>query len=195
MSTRSNAAYDDFAWFYARYWNEQYHSVAFPILERILLPHIEVGERVLDVCCGTGYLARLLIDRGFSVTGIDASREMIRQARRHAPGAEFRVADAASFTLEPLFDAAVSTFDSLNHILSLPDLEHVFRNVYAALKPGALFAFDMLLEEAYWVHWQQTFGIVRQDHVLLMTGNGCRSEERMAVCRITMFRLVRGEWR
>jgi hypothetical protein len=28
-----------------------------------------------------------------------------------------------------------------------------------------------------------------------MTGNGCRSEERIAVCRITMFRLVRGEWR
>ena len=32
------ALYDDFAWFYNRYWNEEFHSLAFPVLERIWLP-------------------------------------------------------------------------------------------------------------------------------------------------------------
>ncbi len=34
------AAYDDFAWFYNRYWNEEFHALAFPILERIWLPRV-----------------------------------------------------------------------------------------------------------------------------------------------------------
>ena len=32
------ATYDDFAWFYNRYWNEEFHGLALPILERIWLP-------------------------------------------------------------------------------------------------------------------------------------------------------------
>ena len=54
------ASYDDFAWFYNRYWNEDFHGLAFPILERIWLPYVPQGARILDVCCGTGYLAKLL---------------------------------------------------------------------------------------------------------------------------------------
>ena len=60
------AAYDDFAWFYNRYWNEEFHSLAFPILERIWLPRLPPAARVLDVCCGTGYLAGLLCARGYA---------------------------------------------------------------------------------------------------------------------------------
>ena len=67
------ALYDDFAWFYNRYWNEEFHSLAFPILERIWLPRLPRKGRILDVCCGTGYLAGLLTARGYRVTGIDAS--------------------------------------------------------------------------------------------------------------------------
>src|SRR5689334_5938798 len=89
------ACYDEFAWFYNRYWNEEFHSLAFPILERIWLPRVPDGGRVLDVCCGTGYLARLLGERGFRVAGIDISPEMVRYARESAPAAEFTVGDIA----------------------------------------------------------------------------------------------------
>src|ERR1017187_10622688 len=47
------ALYDDFAWFYNRYWNEEFHGLAFPILERIWLPRVARKGRILDVCCGT----------------------------------------------------------------------------------------------------------------------------------------------
>src|ERR1035441_4263808 len=77
------ALYDDFAWFYNRYWNEEFHALAFPILERIWLPRLPRKGRVLDVCCGTGYLAALLTARGYRVTGIDASAEMIAHARQN----------------------------------------------------------------------------------------------------------------
>ena len=73
--------YDDFAWFYDRYWNEEFHDVAFPILDRIWLPRLSPGARILDLCCGAGFLARLLTERAFAVTGIDLSSSMLEKAR------------------------------------------------------------------------------------------------------------------
>jgi len=189
------ATYDDFAWFYHRYWNEEFHSLAFPILERIWLPRVPPKARILDVCCGTGYLAGLLTERGFKVTGIDASGAMIEHAGAHVPAAEFQVCDATAFHLPARFGAAVSTFDSLNHILSAEGLVAAFRNTAATLKPGAPFVFDMLMEGGYQTAWAEGFTIVRDDHVLLISSSGYDFRRRVAQCTITMFRLVGGAWR
>jgi len=188
------ALYDDFAWFYNRYWNEEFHSLAFPILQRIFLPRVLSKARILDVCCGTGYLAGLLTARGYRVTGIDASAAMVAHARENVPDAAFQVADAAKFRVLGKFDGAVSTFDSLNHILDEKDLRAVFKRTAAALKPGAPFAFDMLLESAYQTNWTDNFTLVRDDHVMLIAGSGFDFRTRLAQCRITMFRLHEGAW-
>jgi SAM-dependent methyltransferase len=189
------APYDDFAWFYNRYWNEEFHSVAYPILESICLARVRPGARILDVCCGTGRLACLISARGYRVTGIDRSAAMIGHARENAPAAEFHVCDAAQFDLPARFDAAVSTFDSLNHILSRDALEEVFRNIAAVLDPGGILAFDVLSESAYQTRWTDSYSIVRDDHVLTFGGEGYDSRTRMAHCEIAMFRLLDGVWR
>ncbi len=187
-------SYDDFAWFYNRYWNEEFHGLADPILDRILFSRLPDGARVLDICCGTGYLAALLETRGFRVTGVDDSPEMIRYARENAPRSEFLLADATDFRLPAEFDAAVSTFDSLNHLLSCDALLAAFRNAAAALKPGGLFGFDMLLEGAYQTNWGESFALVRADHVLTITGSGYDFRSRLAHCTVTMFRFVEERW-
>jgi len=186
--------YDAFAWFYDRYWNERFHQAAFPVIERIFLSQLPRGAAVLDLCCGTGYLARLLMTRGFRVTGIDGSRAMVRCARRNVPEAEFRVADCRRFRSANLFHGVVSTFDSLNHVLTAPELEQVFINVARATRKGGLFAFDILLEYAYRTKWADNFALVRDDHVLAITGDGFHESTGIAQCRITMFRLIKGNW-
>ena len=188
------AAYDDFAWFYDRYWNEEFHALSFPILQRIWLARLPERAAILDVCCGTGYLAGILLARGHSVTGIDCSPVMVEYARENQPTGDFRVADATSFELPAAFDAAVSTFDSINHILAPKDLQAAFCRVAAALRPGGLFAFDVLLEDAYRTNWGQSFALVRDDHVLTITGSGFDFRTRQARCTITMFRLLEGNW-
>lgn len=189
------APYDDFAWFYDRYWNEGFHDLAFPILDRIWLPRVPPAGRILDLCCGTGFLAGLLAARGHSVTGLDLSPEMIAYARRRVPSAEFHVADAADFSAGGDFDAAVSTFDSVNHILGADRLQAAFRHTAAALRPGAPFLFDVLFEDAYQTRFAEGFSIVRDDHVLTITGSGFDFRTRTAECVITMFRLLEGQWR
>lgn len=188
------ADYDAFAWFYDRYWNQEFHSLAFPLLERIWLPRVPAGARILDVCCGTGYLAGLLTSRGYDVTGVDVSAEMIAHARRHAPQAAFEVADVRRFRAPAKFAAAVSTFDSLNHLLTTDALGKAIGQIAAALEAGGVLAFDILLEDAYKTNWGENFALVRDDHVLTITGSGFDLRNRLAQCRITMFRRIAGEW-
>ncbi len=196
MSTPENPpAYDAFAWFYNRYWNESFHCLAFPVVKRALLARLPERAAILDVGCGTGYLARRLVEHGFRVTGLDISPEMVRYARENVPGAEFLVADARDFALPRRFHAAVATFDTLNHLLLPADLARTLAAVARALRRGGLFLFDVLEEEAYRTRWQDSMAIVEDDHALALTGGGFHARDRVARCRITMFRREGGHWK
>src|SRR5262245_615946 len=45
------------------------------------------GERILDLCCGTGDIAFALAQSGADVVGLDFSAAMLRVARRRAGNA------------------------------------------------------------------------------------------------------------
>src|SRR5262245_41485292 len=122
--------YDRFAWFYNRYWGGEFSRPALSIYNVILFPHLTPGCRVLDLCCGTGQIAAGLIEHGFQVTGIDGSEAMLKFARENAPQAQFVHADARSFDLPKEYEAVLSAFDSLNHIMELEQLIAVFRRVH-----------------------------------------------------------------
>jgi len=141
-------AYDLFALFYNRHWG-WFARYACVWIEAFLLPGVPEGGRILDLCCGTGQLARMLTDMGYRVTGIDSSEEVLRFARENAPKAEFLLSDARRFTLIPEFHAAVSTFDSLNHIMTLEELTAAFRNVHACLAPGGGFLYHLAVWPEY----------------------------------------------
>jgi hypothetical protein len=53
----------------------------------------------------------------------------------------------------------------------------------------------MLLESAYQTGWAEGFTIVRDDHVLLISGSGYDFRRHLARCAITMFRLDGNVWR
>lgn len=187
-------AYDDFAWFYDRYWSGGTPLVLLGAVDRLLLAELPAGARVLDLCCGTGRVAAALAARGFRVTGVDGSAEMVRLARQHAPGVDFLVADARDFRLAEPADAAISLFDSLNHVLTLDELTLVFRNVRAALREGGRFAFDMNFEPSFTRNWQgESFTTVEPDHACIVRGV-FDPAARLARCDLTLFRLREGAW-
>ena len=186
MTTYSD--YDPFAWVYNKHWGDSFTQHVLPALEKLALSHLPAKARILDLCCGTGQLAQVLIERGYQVTGLDGSGEMLRFARENAPAAEFIQDDARSFKLPAVYHAVISTFDSLNHIMTLEELTAVFHNVYAALCEGGLFLFDLNMEEGYRITRDDNFGIVEDDHVCVVHSS-YHPEERTAKFETTIFRL------
>jgi SAM-dependent methyltransferase len=191
MSERYND-YDRFAWIYNQYWGG-FSQLVLPLLDRLILGDLPAHAKILDVACGTGHVSRLLVKEGYQVTGLDGSAEMLRYARENAPQAEFLLLDARSFSLPPVYDGAVSTFDSLNHILSLPELETAFRNILAALKPGGRFLFDLNLEAGYLAGWNGSVGDSFADHAYIWK-NSYDPDQKLARFDATLFRLEEGLW-
>jgi SAM-dependent methyltransferase len=189
------SAYDDFAWFYHRYWSQGIPFRLLDAVDRLLLADLEPGARVLDLCCGTGRISRALADRGFRVTGVDGSAGMLEIARAEAPGVELIRADARDFAVHEPADAVVSLFDSLNHVTGPGELARVFRCVHAALKPGGRLLFDLNDESAFLRHWRgEAFTAVEAGHASIMRGV-YDPAERLGTVTVTLFRLIDGLWR
>ena len=111
---------------------------------QLLLAQIDARpKRLLDVCCGTGTVAELLADAGFSVTGFDLSAGMIEAARTKGSRVEYFVADAAELSLGRQFEGAYSFFDSLNYITDPERLGMAIQRVAEHLEPGGSFVFDV----------------------------------------------------
>ncbi|KAA0228539.1 class I SAM-dependent methyltransferase [Fimbriimonadia bacterium ATM] len=104
-------------------------------------------KTVLEVCCGTGKLSRMLAQEGYGVQGVDKSEAMIREARDLAASEglsiPFHCADAAQLEIDCTFDAGFSFFDSLNNIVEIGQFRAALANVRRHLNPGGHFLFDL----------------------------------------------------
>jgi 2-polyprenyl-3-methyl-5-hydroxy-6-metoxy-1,4-benzoquinol methylase len=58
-----------------------------------LISMIPVGASVLDLGCGAGHQSKYFADRGFKVTGVDLSEEMVKISQHEVPNAKFHVLD------------------------------------------------------------------------------------------------------
>ena len=98
------------------------------------------GQKVLDVACGTGVLAReaaLRVAPDGTVTGLDRNEGMLAVARRAAPGLDWRsgVAEALPFP-DRAFDAVVSQFG----LMFFADRVTALREMWRVLPPGGRLA-------------------------------------------------------
>jgi len=185
--------YDDFADVYNRYWGN-FPLEVMPVLEDLVLNEFPKGTRILDICCGTGQLAGNLTARGYEVTGIDSSDQMLKYARENAPTTPFIPSDVRSFMLMARFNVALCTFDSLNHMLTLDDLERVFANVFRQLEAKGVFVFDMNLESGFLNRWVQPFNIVSETDAV-MVNSQYDMDKKIATANITSFIQQDDSWK
>ena len=73
------------------------------------------GKQLLEIGCGTGHWSRFFSEKGFEVTGIDISEEMVKAAnKKNIPHCHFHVSDGQNLSFfDNSFDvaAAVTTLE------------------------------------------------------------------------------------
>lgn len=119
-------------------------------LDRFLPARAE-GLSLLDVGCGTGYHMARYRKRGFEVSGVDGSEEMLKRAREINPGVEFRHADVDALPYQTGSFDFVMCIEVLRY---LPDPVASIREMARVLKPGGVAlvtANPALSLNAYWI--------------------------------------------
>ncbi|HYA26575.1 MAG TPA: ubiquinone/menaquinone biosynthesis methyltransferase [Thermodesulfovibrionales bacterium] len=110
---------------------------------RKLVSEIEKGEKVLDLCTGTGEVAKLLLKKigpGGSLTCLDFCEDMLAVAKKKlSPLPEnlsFVVSDVREMSFpDNAFDVATVAFGMRN----VPDTEAALDRIWRVLKPGGRF--------------------------------------------------------
>ncbi|MBE5769071.1 MAG: class I SAM-dependent methyltransferase [Clostridiales bacterium] len=105
------------------------------------------GGKVCECACGTGSLTLPLCRKGFQMTGVDLSQEMLwiaaQKARSNGMGIPYVRQDMRQLHLHRPMDAVLATCDGVNYLLTEEDVLAFFRSAFNALRPGGALFFDV----------------------------------------------------
>jgi len=115
------------------------------------LLELKHGNRVLDLCCGTGRHSLELARLGFRVTGVDRTSRYLDEARRKAKerslNIDFRQIDMRDYCRPETFDAVINLYTSFGYFEDLRDDKRVLNNIYTSLKKGGRLLIDLMGKE------------------------------------------------
>ena len=192
--------YDRFAYFYAKGPYPQYSEKMVKLLPPVLARFDARPQTILDIACGEGTFAVAMAKKGFQVTGVDRSPQMLRFARERAERenvkVEFLLQDMRTLSFEERFDLVTCWFDSLNYVLELEGIQNTFAGVYRALKKEGLFIFDMNTVYGLAVIWQREPCYVQQNspEMFEIQFPSYDFEKRIATTRISGFAKEGDRW-
>ena len=141
---REEAFDEDYLYFYEELLTPERTAGEVEAVWKLL--ELEPGLELLDLACGHGRIANALAERGVRVTGLDATPLFLDLARKDAAErgveVEYVEGDMRSIPWRDRFDRVLCWFTSFGYF-SDEENRDVLAGVYAALRPGGLFAVEM----------------------------------------------------
>lgn len=141
-------AYNEFAYFYDEFNDDANYKALFTHIKRNLEKHGIFDGIVVDLGCGTGDLTLMLSAAGYDMIGVDMSQEMLSVLREKAD----EINNTSVLLLQQnilkldLFGtvrAAVSTYDTLNHVGAYADFAKALKRTSLFIEQGGVFVFDV----------------------------------------------------
>ena len=151
-------------------------------------------DLVLDLGCGTGSMTLELAKRGYDMTGVDYSPEMLNIARERIERAKLDkdvlllCQDMRAFELYGTVDAAVCSLDGLNHLLNTKDLKKCLSLVHNYLIPDGIFVFDINGKYKFENLYADNTYVMEEDGSLCIWQNDYDEKSKICDFYITLFK-------
>lgn len=146
-------AYSEFAKSYDLFMREIPYEMWCAYLTELLCREGVPDGLVAELGCGTGTMTELLAKKGYDMTGIDISEDMLGEAllKREKSGLPilYLNQDIRDFELYGTMAAIVSVCDTMNYIDEPEDFVGTLKLVNNYLDPGGVFIFDLKTEYFY----------------------------------------------
>ena len=150
-------------------------------------------ELVLDLGCGTGSMTLELGKRGYDMTGVDISVEMLDIARERAYDIGLAdkmlwlCQDMTEFELYGTVDLAVSCLDCLNHLTKGAELDKCLSLVHNYLIPDGLFIFDVNGKAKFENIYADRSYVMETDGAMCIWQNNYNPKSHLCDFYITLF--------
>ena len=130
----------------AEIYHEMYQHVfdydkEFHFYEAILKAHN--CQKILEVGCGSGMLARRFLANGYDYLGLDLYNEMLDIAHREVPSGQFIQCDMRNLSFDRQFDAILITGRSIAYVIENQGILDTLNGVHKSLKSNGLFVFGV----------------------------------------------------
>jgi ubiquinone/menaquinone biosynthesis C-methylase UbiE len=156
-------------------------------------------KTILDIACGTGNFTFSFAKRGYSVTGIDLSKDMIHVAKEKLKASqanpEFFQMDMRDIKLTRKYDAATAMFGGFSYLLGYDDVKKFFASVKRRLNSKGLLIFEFwhvtaIRPESSTKNGYRTF-VKTQDHEkLILRLDTSKFNAATDVCELTFDTVV-----
>ena len=133
-----------------------------------------------------------LASRGYDMTGIDLSPEMLDIARERAAESNYNVLwlcqDLREFELYGTVEVAVCCLDTVNHLSRKSDLSKFFSLVHNYLDPDGLFIFDINGKGKFEKVYADRSYVMEEDGDVCIWQNDYNEEKQICDFYITLFK-------
>jgi 2-polyprenyl-6-hydroxyphenyl methylase/3-demethylubiquinone-9 3-methyltransferase len=100
----------------------------------------ELGTQMLDVGCGAGFISNHFGAKGYSVTGVDLSKESLEIASRYDKSKSVRYIHADAYNL-PFADEAFDSVTCMDFLEHVEEPQRAVTEMSRVLKPGGYLFF------------------------------------------------------
>lgn len=139
--------YSSFAYFYDRLMTDVDYNEWVNYIETLIERANTHPKKVLELACGTGNITIPMALKGFSITAVDISQDMLTIAKDKAVDNNadilFIQQDMTQLEIQDIFEIVMCCCDGVNYIIDSENLLKMFMEVHKRLNKDGIFIFDI----------------------------------------------------
>lgn len=102
------------------------------------------GGPILELCCGSGRITKVLAEEGYKITALDNSKEMLKLLKqKELKNVKILKADMKDFSCQERFNFAFISYSSFQQLLSLKEQQKCLLNIKRHLKNNGALGMDI----------------------------------------------------